>query len=97
LLDYFYYSALTVAALYENATADQRTAWHELLTVHREQLGEWADKDNGAGISRASLAKSDGFGLRNMRTRASQMDGKLDIHGAAGHGTTIVPTVPIPS
>ena len=53
-------------------------------------------KDNGSGISRASLAKSEGFGLRNMRTRASQIDGKLDIHTAAGHGTSIVLTVPIP-
>ena len=54
-------------------------------------------KDNGSGISRASLKKSEGFGLRNMRKRASQIDGKLDIHTAAGHGTTIVLTVPIPS
>ena len=54
-------------------------------------------KDNGSGISNASLEKSEGFGLRNMRTRASQIDGKLDIHTAAGHGTSIVLTVPIPS
>src|ERR1700730_17622851 len=30
-------------------------------------------KDNGSGISRASLEKSEGFGLSNMRTRASQI------------------------
>jgi signal transduction histidine kinase len=54
-------------------------------------------KDNGSGISRASLEKSEGFGLSNMRTRASQIDGKLDIQTAAGHGTTIVLTVPIPA
>jgi PAS domain S-box-containing protein len=54
-------------------------------------------KDNGSGISRASLEKSEGFGLSNMRTRASQIDGKLDIQTAAGHGTNIVLTVPIPS
>jgi two-component system, NarL family, sensor kinase len=54
-------------------------------------------KDNGTGISSASLQKSEGFGLRNMRTRASQIDGKLDIQTAAGHGTSIVLTVPIPS
>src|SRR5208283_6128265 len=52
-------------------------------------------KDNGSGISKATLEKSEGFGLSNMRTRASQIDGKLDIHTAAGHGTTIVLTVPI--
>jgi PAS domain S-box-containing protein len=43
LLDYFYYTALTVAALYENASADERNRWRELLTEHREQLREWAD------------------------------------------------------
>jgi predicted ATPase/signal transduction histidine kinase len=52
-------------------------------------------KDNGSGISSASLEKSEGFGLRNMRTRASQIDGKLNIQSAVGHGTSIVLTVPI--
>jgi len=53
-------------------------------------------KDNGSGISSASLEKSEGFGLSNMRTRASHIDGKLDIQTAAGRGTSIVLTVPIP-
>src|ERR1700737_2444257 len=43
LLDYFYYTALTVSALYENASADEQSGWRNLLTAHREQLGEWAD------------------------------------------------------
>jgi PAS domain S-box-containing protein len=43
LLEYFYYAALTVAALYENGTANEQNRWRELLTVHREQLREWAD------------------------------------------------------
>jgi predicted ATPase/GAF domain-containing protein len=43
LLDYFYYTALTVAALYENASADERSGWRDLLTAHREQLREWAE------------------------------------------------------
>jgi signal transduction histidine kinase len=54
-------------------------------------------KDNGSGISSASVEKSEGFGLSNMRARASQIDGKLDIQTAAGHGTTILLTVPIPT
>jgi PAS domain S-box-containing protein len=53
-------------------------------------------KDNGSGISSLSLKKSEGFGLRNMRTRAAQIDGKLDIQTATGRGTSIVLTVPIP-
>jgi PAS domain S-box-containing protein len=43
LLDYFYYTALTVAALYENVSADEQHRWRELLSAHREQLREWAD------------------------------------------------------
>src|SRR5271168_5134186 len=42
-LDYFYYAALTVAALYEEASDDEQTGWRDLLTAHREQLREWAD------------------------------------------------------
>jgi PAS domain S-box-containing protein len=43
LLDYYCYAALTVAALYENASADERTRGREVLTAHREQLREWAE------------------------------------------------------
>ena len=42
-LDYFYYTALTVSALYETASADEQQAWRELLRAHREQLREWAE------------------------------------------------------
>jgi PAS domain S-box-containing protein len=54
-------------------------------------------KDDGTGISSASLEKSEGFGLRNMRIRASLIEGKLEIHTAANHGTSIVLTVAISS
>jgi len=43
LLDYFYYTALTVAALYENGSADEQTKWRDLLTEHQEQLREWTE------------------------------------------------------
>jgi PAS domain S-box-containing protein len=43
LLDYSYYSALTVAALYESGSANEQQRWHGLLTAHLEQLGEWAE------------------------------------------------------
>ena len=42
-LYYFYYTALTVSALYETASADEQQAWRDLLTMHREQLREWAE------------------------------------------------------
>jgi hypothetical protein len=43
LLDYFYYTALTVAALYEKGSADEQSGWRDLLMAHRERLHEWAD------------------------------------------------------
>jgi signal transduction histidine kinase len=52
-------------------------------------------KDNGSGISSARLEKSEGFGLGNMRERASEIDGRLEIQTDAGHGTAIIVTVPI--
>jgi len=42
-LNYFYYAALAVAALYESASAEQQQAWRELLREHQQQLREWAE------------------------------------------------------
>jgi PAS domain S-box-containing protein len=71
LFDYFYYTALTVAALYEEASADEQTRWRELLTAHREQLREWAENypptfsDKHALVS-AELARLEGRTLDAM-------------------------------
>src|SRR6202030_4703041 len=43
LLDYFYFGVLTVAALYDKASADEQAAWRNLLAAHGEQLREWAE------------------------------------------------------
>jgi PAS domain S-box-containing protein len=72
VLDYFYYAALTVSALYETASADNQQAWRELLEAHREQLREWAennpqtfgDKHTLVLAEIARLEKRDGDALR---------------------------------
>jgi PAS domain S-box-containing protein len=70
-LDYFYYAALTVAALYEKAS-DEQTGWRDLLTAHREQLREWADNypptfgDKYALVS-AEIARLEGRDTDAMR------------------------------
>jgi PAS domain S-box-containing protein len=72
VLDYFYYAALTVSALYETASADDEQAWRELLEAHREQLREWAennpptfgDKYTLVLAEIARLEKRDGDALR---------------------------------
>src|SRR4030081_2553118 len=38
LLDYYYYTPLTMAALYENAPAAAQSGWRERLTSYQEQL-----------------------------------------------------------
>jgi len=42
-LDYFFYTALTVAALYETATTDEQQGWRAVLDEHSEQLRECAE------------------------------------------------------
>jgi PAS domain S-box-containing protein len=85
LLDYFYYTALTVAALYEKASADEQIGWQNLLTVHREQLREWAENypatfaDKHALVS-AEIARlegrdSDAMGLYQEAIRAARENG----------------------
>jgi PAS domain S-box-containing protein len=72
LLDYFYYTALTVAALYENASADEQSRWRDLLAEHREQLREWAENypptfaDKHALVS-AEIARLEGRDADAMR------------------------------
>jgi GAF domain-containing protein len=72
VLDYFYYTTLTVAALYEKATADEQTLWRDLLTAHQKQLREWAENypptfaDKHALVS-AEIARLEGRDLDAMR------------------------------
>jgi predicted ATPase/signal transduction histidine kinase/ActR/RegA family two-component response regulator len=42
LLDYYYYTALTVGALFENASVDEQIKWCVFLKKCQDELGEWA-------------------------------------------------------
>jgi PAS domain S-box-containing protein len=72
LLDYFYYTALTVAAVFETASAVEHPEWRELLTLHCEQLREWAENypptfsDKHSLVS-AELARIEGRDADAMR------------------------------
>ena len=61
-----------MAALYENASADEQNEWRDLLTAHREQLHEWADNypptfgDKHALVS-AEIARLEGRDADAMR------------------------------
>jgi PAS domain S-box-containing protein len=72
VLDYFYYTALTVAACYEKASVDQQREWRGLLTAHLEQLREWTDNypptfaDKHALVS-GEIARLEGRDAEAMR------------------------------
>src|SRR5712671_5558146 len=72
LLDFHYFSALAIAAVYETAPLDRQREWRGLLTAHREQLREWADNypptfgDKYALVS-AEIARLEGRDADAMR------------------------------
>jgi PAS domain S-box-containing protein len=71
-VEYFYYTALTVATLYENGSAEEQSKWRELLTAHQRQLREWAENypptfgDKHALVS-AEIARLEGRDADAMR------------------------------
>jgi PAS domain S-box-containing protein len=93
LLDYFYYTALTVAACYENASADEQREWRELLTAHREQLREWAENypptfaDKyalvAAEIARIEGRDADAMRLYEQAIRSASENGFVQNEGLA--------------
>ena len=72
LLDYHYFAALILAALYESTSADEQRAWRARLTAHGEQLRKWADtypptfRDKHALVA-AEIARLDGRDADAMR------------------------------
>src|SRR6202162_5744511 len=93
LLDYFYYTALTVAALYERASADEQNRWRELLTAHQEQLREWAENYRptfgdkhalvAAEIARLEGRDADAMRLYEQAIQAARENGFVQNEGLA--------------
>jgi len=93
LLDYFYYTALTVAALYENGSVDEQSGWRDLLTEHQDQLREWtenypptfADKHALvlAEIARIEGRDADAMRLYEQAIRLAHENGFLQNEGLA--------------
>jgi PAS domain S-box-containing protein len=93
LLDYFYYIALTVTAIYENASTDEQQEWRKVLTTHREQLREWAENypptfADKYALVLAEIARIEGRDLDAMRLyeeaiRAARENGFVQNEGVA--------------
>jgi PAS domain S-box-containing protein len=73
VLDYVYYSALTLAACYEKASTDQQSAWHELLTAHLEQLREWAEAYPPTFVDKHALVSAEIARLGGRDTDAMRL------------------------
>jgi signal transduction histidine kinase len=96
--------ALPVAA----ATALYRIAQEALANVYRHGLASEISlrlafaagsvrlevSDNGVGFAAGDEQALSGRGLRNMRQRAAELGGTLDIASAPGQGTRIAVTIP---
>jgi PAS domain S-box-containing protein len=92
-LDYFYFAALTVAALYETASADEQQAWRKLLREHQEQLREWAEINPStfadkhalvlAEIARIEKRDSDALRLYEQAIHLARENGFVQNEGLA--------------
>jgi PAS domain S-box-containing protein len=92
LIDYYTYTALTIAAVYDPAAIDARSRWEALLAL-RDQLREWADNfpptfgDKHALVA-AEIARLEGAELEAMRhyeaaIRAARENGFIQNEGLA--------------
>jgi PAS domain S-box-containing protein len=52
-------------------------------------------QDDGRGLADSDLEKKGSFGLVGIRERVYMLNGKIEIHGEPGRGTTISATLPI--
>ena len=92
-VDYIFYAALAMSALYDSAPVDQQTAWREVLTVHSDQLREcaenypptFADKHAlvSAEIARIESRDTDAMRLYEHAIRSAREHGFVQSEGVA--------------
>ena len=80
-----FYSALTVAALYDNGSADEQTGWRDLLTAHQEQLREWAENYPPTFADKHALVSAEIARLEGRDTDAMHLYEQA-IQSAREHG-----------
>jgi PAS domain S-box-containing protein len=84
-LDYHYYAALAMAACYETASKDQQQEWRERLTVHQEQLREWADSYPPTFADKHALVSAEIARIERRDADAMQLYEQA-IRSASGNG-----------
>ena len=51
-------------------------------------------RDDGVGVRKQDLAKSESFGVRGMQERMHHLGGWIEVSGAPGKGTTLMLSIP---
>jgi two-component system sensor histidine kinase UhpB len=78
--------------------AGSENAWLSIRTDNKQLRAEICDDGSGllpSSGSGASGNRRGGHGLENMRARAEQINGRLDIDSTPGEGTKVTLTMPI--
>jgi PAS domain S-box-containing protein len=81
--------ALTNVARHAQATSVRVRLWTEGARLRLEV------RDNGCGIPEATVGESTSLGLLGMKERVLSFGGSVDVHGAAGEGTTVEVSIPL--
>jgi signal transduction histidine kinase len=86
---------LTREAL-SNVARHARAGHAEIRLVADERALELAIVDDGVGFDPTARRGPGHMGLGNMRTRASELNGELQVESAVGRGTRVAVRVPLP-
>src|SRR5262249_6088886 len=92
-LDYCYYTSLTLAALFEDGSAEEQARWRERLLAFREQLRKWVDNNSrtfgdkhalvSAEIARLERRDADAMHLYERAIRSARENGFVQNEGTA--------------
>ena len=77
-----------------NLLKHSRATQVEIFVRRTERQFQFRVRDNGIGFR--PEAKSSGNGLKNMKKRAEEIGGRLEVESSPGGGTCVMLTVPIP-
>lgn len=75
---------------------------HSNATVLEIKISETTEKnlvveinDNGKGFTGDNENENEHYGIRNMKSRALEMNGTLTLHSQAGRGTSVILSIPL--
>src|SRR5260370_27631869 len=73
LLDYHYYTALAIAAVFKTAPPDRQRQWRETLTAHVDQLRDWAESCAPTFLGKHALGLPDGARIDSPLVTATRL------------------------